>query len=498
MTAAEFAAECAEHLETIRPDLQSLTRLFGLPDSLWETEAFRFTAGTDPEGRHFECRFTAAGSGRQAARQVPVPAETGDPRLDLLHRRRALRRLCRQCCYDLLRAETGLHPAWGSLTGIRPTRLIWEQLEQGIPLAEAEKNLTEQFDVQPEKARLLGEIVAEQQRLPAPGDGWMDVYIGIPFCVTRCSYCSFSSGELGDGRLVPPYLAALTREMAAGAELIRRSGRRLRTLYVGGGTPTSLNEAQLAEFLAQVMRLYPGAQEYTVEAGRPDTITPGKLAAIRDAGVGRISINPQTMNNRTLERIGRAHTAEQTVAAYAMAREAGIRSINMDVIAALPGETEADFARTLAAARALRPESLTVHTLAVKRSSRLHLEGTPLTDGETAAAMTAMGREAARAMGMAPYYLYRRKYMAGSQENVGYALPGHACLYNVDIMEEHTHILALGAGGISKRVYPEEGHIGRAPNVSNIEQYIDRVEEMIRRKEELFLEEPGTLERQEG
>ena len=142
MTAAEFAAECAEHLETIRPDLQSLTRLFGLPDSLWETEAFRFTAGTDPEGRHFECRFTAAGSGRQAARQVPVPAETGDPRLDLLHRRRALRRLCRQCCYDLLRAETGLHPAWGSLTGIRPTRLIWEQLEQGIPLAEAEKNLT--------------------------------------------------------------------------------------------------------------------------------------------------------------------------------------------------------------------------------------------------------------------------------------------------------------------------------------------------------------------
>ena len=498
MTETQLAAECAEHLRTITPDLMSLTRLFALPDSVWETGAYRFTASPAREGKAFVCRFTAAESGREAMRETAVPPETGDGRVDALHRRRALRRLCRQCCYDLLRDETGIRPAWGSLTGIRPTRLIWEQLEQGISLEEAERRLTEQFDVLPEKADLLGEIVTQQLLLPPPGDGWMDVYIGIPFCVTRCSYCSFSSGELGDGRLVPPYLEALTREMEAGARLIRESGRKLRALYVGGGTPTSLNEGQLASFLDSVMGFFPGAREYTVEAGRPDTITPGKLAAIRDAGVGRISINPQTMNDETLRLIGRAHTARQTVEAYAMAREAGIGSINMDVIAALPGEGEADFARTLAAAEELRPESLTVHTLAVKRSSRLHLEGTPLTDGETAAAMTAMGRRTAREMGMAPYYLYRQKYMAGSQENVGYALPGHACLYNVDIMEEHTHILALGAGGISKRIYPEEGHIGRAPNVSNIEQYIERVEEMIRRKEELFLGPPPEYHGQEG
>ena len=205
-------------------------------------------------------------------------------------------------------------------------------------------------------------------------------------------------------------------------------------------------------------------------------------------GVDRISINPQTMVDRTLQVIGRAHTAAQVEEAYAMARAEGIGNINMDVIAGLPGETLADFAVTMEAARRLQPQSLTVHTLAIKRSSRLHLENAPLPDGDTAAAMVRMGTETAYGLGMRPYYLYRQKYMAGNQENVGYALPGFACQYNVDIMEEHSHILALGAGGISKRIYPEEGHIGRAPNVSNIEQYIARVDEMIGRKRELFIE----------
>ena len=194
------------------------------------------------------------------------------------------------------------------------------------------------------------------------------------------------------------------------------------------------------------------------------------------------------MNDRTLRVIGRAHTARQTEEAYAMAREAGVPHINMDVIAGLPGETEADFARTMEAAKALRPESLTVHALAIKRSTRMHLENAPLPDPAVAAAMTAMGRETAAAMGLKPYYLYRQKNMAGGQENVGYALPGHACLYNVDIMEENTHIIACGAGGISKRIYPDEGHIGRAPNVSNIEMYIERTDEMAQRRRAIFAE----------
>ena len=472
-----------QYLDTLQPELMNVTRLFRIPDECWEG-APRFTyEAWEAEGA-YHCRMTDGEQSAQGAAAIP---DDPDERLRELHRKRAARRLCKQTLYDLCRKVTGEHPAWGSLTGIRPTHLMYEALAQGMDMEEATAHLVRTFDVTEEKARLLQDIVRVQSQLPPPDDRWMDVYIGIPFCTTRCTYCSFSSGELGKGKLVEPYLEALFREMEAGAQLLQEAGKQLRAVYVGGGTPTSLNEDQLARLLARMMALYPNAMEYTVEAGRPDTITPGKLRAIREAGVGRISINPQTMNDRTLRVIGRAHTAQQVEEAYAMAREAGIRHINMDVIAGLPGETLADFAHTMEAARRLHPESLTVHTLAIKRSSRLHLENAPLPDGETAAAMVRMGLETAYAMGLEPYYLYRQKYMAGNQENVGYALPGHACQYNVDIMEETSHILALGAGGISKRVYPEEGHIGRSPNVSNIEQYIARVEEMIHRKRELFL-----------
>ncbi len=475
-----------QDLASIGPDLTNVTRLFGLPDAAWDGSGpFSFAMEETKDG--FLCRFWT--DEKSAERTASIPLATGDARVDALHRRRTCRRLCRQTLYDLCRALTSQHPAWGSLTGIRPTRLIWEQLEVGRSLDEAEASLIRDFDVTPDKARLLRETVAVQQTLPPPGDPWADVYIGIPFCTTRCAYCSFSSGELGKGKLVEPYLDALFRDMADAAALLRETGRTLRALYVGGGTPTSLNEEQLRRFLGKVMTAFPGAMEYTVEAGRPDTITPGKLRAILDAGVGRISINPQTMNDRTLQVIGRAHTARQTVEAYAMARESGVPHINMDVIAGLPGETEADFARTMEAAEALHPESLTVHALAIKRSTRMHLENAPLPDPSVAAAMTAMGRETAAAMGLQPYYLYRQKNMAGGQENVGYALPGHACLYNVDIMEENTHIIACGADGISKRIYPDEGHIDRAPNVSNIELYIERVEEMTVRRRMIFEED---------
>lgn len=470
-----------QYLDTIEPDLMNVTRLFGQPDSVWDKPDYTWAAWE--EAGDYHVRFTDGT--REAHGSVPIP-EAPEERIRELHRRRAARRLCRQTLYDLLRQVTGAHPPWGSLTGIRPTRLMYEALENGLDMEAAQRHLVRQFDVTPEKAALLAEIVEEQRKLPPPGDEWLDVYIGIPFCTTRCTYCSFSSGELGKGTLVEPYLRALFTEMAACQKLIGETGRKLRAVYVGGGTPTSLNEGQFARLLDTMMRLYPGAMEYTVEAGRPDTLTPGKLRAIQAAGVQRISINPQTMNDKTLRVIGRAHTAQQVLEAYQMAREADIHHINMDVIAGLPGENEADFRRTMDAALRLKPESLTVHTLAIKRSSRLHLENAPLPDGETAAAMVRQGLETARALHMNPYYLYRQKYMAGNQENVGYALPGHACQYNVDIMEETTHILALGAGAISKRVYEDEGHIGRAPNVANIEQYIARVAEMIERKRPLF------------
>ena len=472
----------AQYLDTIQPELMNITRLFGIPDSAWDAPDYTFTAWEG--GEEYHCRFT---DGMHAAeRAVAIPPHEADERLLTLHRKRAARRLVRQTLYDLCRETTGIHPPWGSLTGIRPTHLMYEAIGLGLSGEDAKRYVIDSFDVQPDRADILWEIAQVQGQLPPPEDKWMDVYIGIPFCTTRCTYCSFSSGELGKGTLVEPYLSALFREMEECSGMITATGRQLRAVYVGGGTPTSLNENQLKRLLDKMMQCFPGAMEYTVEAGRPDTITPGKLAAIKAAGVGRISINPQTMNDETLRIIGRAHTARQVIDAYAMAREAGIHHINMDVIAGLPGETVADFARTMEYARQLRPESLTVHTLAIKRSTRLHFENYRFPTGVEAAQMVQLGLETARALGMQPYYLYRQKNMAGNQENIGYAIPGHACQYNVDIMEETTHILALGAGGISKRVYEDEGHIGRAPNVANIEHYINRVDEMIERKRELF------------
>ncbi len=471
-----------QYLDTLQPELMNITRLFGMADSVWDEPRYTFTAW-EADGC-YHCRFT---DGEHAAQgSVPIPPDEADERLLTLHRKRAARRLVRQTLYDLCRNVTGVHPPWGSLTGIRPTHLMQEAIGLGLSGEDAKRYVIDRFDVQPDRADILWEIAQVQGEMPPPDDRWMDVYIGIPFCTTRCTYCSFSSGELGSGKLVEPYLDALFQEMRACSTMIGDTGRTLRAVYVGGGTPTSLNEEQLTRLLSQMMACFPGAMEYTVEAGRPDTITPGKLRAIQAAGVGRISINPQTMNDGTLRIIGRAHTAQQVIDAYAMARAEGIRHINMDVIAGLPGETVDDFARTMAFARQLRPESLTVHTLAIKRSTRLHFENYRFPTGVEASRMVALGLETARALGMQPYYLYRQKNMAGNQENIGYAIPGHACQYNVDIMEETTNILALGAGGISKRVYEDEGHIGRAPNVTNIEQYISRMDEMIRRKAELF------------
>ena len=293
--------------------------------------------------------------------------------------------------------------------------------------------------------------------------------------------------------MVEPYLAALLHEIEACAEMAREMGLHIRVGYIGGGTPSSLTTPQLDRLLAHVERHFGALAEFTVEAGRPDTLDAQKLHMLRDHPVTRISINPQTMNDATLTRIGRAHTAKQTVEAYELARSIGFDDINMDVIAALPGEDYAMFAHTLAEIRRLRPESLTVHTLAIKRSSRLHEEKYAQAEQDVAR-MVALGRQTAHDMGMRAYYLYRQKYMAENLENVGYALPGRFCRYNIDNMEETTSILALGAGGISKCVMREEEKILRAPNIANIEQYIDRVDEMIERKRIVFAEKAKKLD----
>lgn len=408
---------------------------------------------------------------------------TGDAVTD----KRLRRRQAKLGAYQVMKRRTGVTPPWGSLTGIRPTRLLYANLDKGMDMDAACDELRRVFDVSAEKTDILRRIVTVQREISLPRPDETDIYIGIPFCVTRCAYCSFLSGEVGKGELLAPYVNALCGEIDAALDLLEKTGLRPRAFYMGGGTPTSLPPALLSRVLKKAAPLMAACREITVEAGRPDTIDREKLSVLRDSGVTRISVNPQTMHDETLRIIGRRHTAAQTEEAFYLAREMGFSHINMDLIAGLPGENTAMFAQTLAWLRSLGPESMTVHTLSIKRSSLLHLWQAQLPDGGMVADMVRAGAEAARGMGMQPYYLYRQKYMAGNQENVGYALPGHACLYNVDMMEETANVVALGAGAASKRLFPQQGYIRRAFNVSDIRQYIDRVDEMADRKAELFL-----------
>ncbi|MBR1584890.1 MAG: coproporphyrinogen dehydrogenase HemZ [Clostridia bacterium] len=418
----------------------------------------------------------ATGFSRRSARISP------DPLLE----KRYHKRLIKQTLYDVMKRIAGAAPPWGSLTGIRPTRLIYEAMGRGLTLEEAAAETRALFDVRPDKAELLRQIVTVQTRIAEPRMNEVDLYVGIPFCVSRCAYCSFLSGEVGKGKQLPPYVDALEKEIAGILRLIDEKGLIPRAFYMGGGTPTSLDAGLLNRVLAAARPFIDRAREVTVEAGRPDTIDESKLLVIRDHGATRISINPQTMHNETLARIGRRHTTAQTEAAYALARRIGFHHINMDLIAGLPGEDEAMFRQTLLWSRDLAPESLTVHTLSIKRSSLLHLWEAQLPDGGMVERMVEAGRAEAAARGMRPYYMYRQKHMAGNLENVGYALPGHECVYNIDMMEETGHVLAAGAGAISKRVDPSIGRIERAPNVSEVSQYIDRAQEMLARKQALW------------
>ena len=414
---------------------------------------------------------------------------------DEIKDKKSLKESLKKAVYDTLCAYTGRQMPWGILTGIRPTKLVHEALKAGMEDEAIDAYLKKAYKVSKNKRLLMTEVAKQELAILSHNEpGEISIYIGIPFCPTRCVYCSFTAYSLEQKQKeVEPYLEALFKEITFVAKA--KKGAHIRSLYIGGGTPTSLNEDQLQRLLSHIEQSFDLSQieEYTVEAGRPDTITPEKLRIMKAHGVGRISINPQSMNQKTLDAIGRKHTVEDIQEVFQTARALGHDNINMDMILGLPGEEIEDVAYTLEALKALNPENITVHTMAIKRASRLKEalredeEAVHLTEGDKIEKMLVLCEQKIREMGLRPYYMYRQKNMLGNFENVGYAKPRTEGIYNVEIMEEAESIIALGAGAITKMVYQNGTRIDRIPNVKSLKDYIERIDEMIERKREGFI-----------
>ena len=407
-----------------------------------------------------------------------------------LEKEKMIKRGIKISIYDVCSQFYQKIPPWGILIGVRPAKIVHELMDQGYNKDTIHQRLMQEYRIQNEKAGLLIRIAQTQRPFILWNqEDWISLYVSIPFCPTRCLYCSFPSNEIhaGGENRISDYLKALRYEIREIGKILRRLDRKIETLYIGGGTPTTLSAFQLDELLADLKQNMnmENIKEITVEAGRPDTITMDKLRILKEHGVNRISINPQTMNPETLERIGRTHSIEAFFKAYEMAEKVKFDTINMDVIIGLPGESPAMFENTMQEIAFLKPENITVHTLAIKRSSRLkkHIKEYTFANEAEAEEMLKISKEYAEKMGAIPYYLYRQKYMLGNLENVGYCLPGHECIYNIQIMEERQSIIALGAGAISKIFYPKENRFERIPNITNVEQYVSRIDEMIERKE---------------
>lgn len=401
------------------------------------------------------------------------------------------RNVFKRMMYDMLKKLTGRELPWGTLTGVRPTKIVYTLLEDGKNDHEIRDYLKKEYYVSEKKGDLAIKVASNEKRLLEKLDynNGYSLYAGIPFCPTTCLYCSFTSYPLAVWKdRVDTYVDAMLKELEFTSRLMK--DKKLDTFYMGGGTPTTLEPEQLDRVLSFFEEHFDttGLKEYTIEAGRPDSITRDKLLIMKKHGVDRISINPQTMNDDTLKLIGRHHTVEQIKEAFTLARECGFDNINMDLIIGLPGETREHIERTMREVALLAPDSLTVHSLAIKRAARLNIfwekyKDYAMVNTDDIINMTA---DCAAAMGMEPYYLYRQKNMAGNFENVGYSKPGREGIYNVLIMEEKQTIMAVGAGASTKVVFPEENRIERVENVKDVTTYIENIDEMIDRKRRFF------------
>ena len=407
---------------------------------------------------------------------------------DELTRTRLLTKIVKLAFYRAALRSGLSKPEWGALSGIRPTKLLTRRLESGMRPEDALRDFRREYDVSPARASLCldtAQVSLRVQRSLTPRD--ICLYVGIPFCPTRCAYCSFVSNSVEKSmKLVEPFLEALLREIDATAETVRRLGLRVVSVYMGGGTPTTLSAPQLDRLCGRLAEAFDlsALREYTVEAGRPDTITAEKLKVLRACGAGRISVNPQSMCDSVLEVIGRRHTAADILRALELVRAEGGFAVNMDLIAGLPSDTPERFSATLDQVLSLAPENVTVHTLALKKGSRITLSvadgaETALPSPAQVAQMLSEAMRRLRGADYAPYYLYRQKFMSGGFENVGWTRPGYENLYNVCIMEELCSILAMGGGASTKLVDAARGHIERVFAPKYPQEYISSIEKTI-------------------
>ena len=401
-----------------------------------------------------------------------------------------LRRRClQQSYYQAALPHLAAVPAWGALAGVRPTKITTKHLLEGGTEKSAEALLKNVYYVTPARRQLS--IDCSRSTVAAADlleEKDVSLYVGIPFCPTRCAYCSFVSRSIGKRtELLEPYLEALRRELEVTGKLLANSGRNIRTVYIGGGTPTTLSGDQMARLLDDIHNSFDLQRclEFTVEGGRPDTLDAEKLRTIRAHGADRMSINPQTMEDPVLRASGRPHTGDDVLRSYQQAREAGFDAINMDLIAGLPQDSFEGFCRSLDTVASLDPANITVHTLALKKGADLFEKRVALPSGEDVARMVEYANETLRKLGYKPYYLYRQKYMSGSFENVGWSKDGKDCLYNIYMMEELHTILSLGGGGMNKVNLPD-GSLQRFHNPKFPEQYIEQIDSVLQQKEELF------------
>ncbi len=403
---------------------------------------------------------------------------------------RACQRILKLAFYQAGTQALGVQPPWGALTGVRPVKIPTKAILGGGTEKEARSLLEKEYFVSPDRARLAMDCAHASLSVDRSlRTDELSLYVGIPFCPTRCAYCSFISADVGRSlKLVSPYLEGLLQEVEQAGRGLKEAGKHIRSLYVGGGTPTTLSAPQLDILLTTMEQHLPLSRctECTVEAGRPDTITREKLEVLKRHNIGRISINPQTLEDHVLEAIGRQHTTGDIADANSLAREIGFECINMDLIAGLPRDSFDGFCRSLEGVLKMAPENITVHTLALKKGSRLMEEKGAIPSGEEVARMLDFSNETLRRAGYVPYYLYRQKYMSGSLENVGWTLPGKENVYNICMMEELHSVLSLGAGGVTKLVDRNTGAIRRISNPKFPYEYMEQLPQILEQKRKLW------------